>query len=39
MSPSEGEYATDVVAPDGGEERWFFRGYRCLECGGMEEEV
>jgi hypothetical protein len=33
----EGEYNTGVYAPDGYAERWSYEGYRCLDCGAMEE--
>jgi hypothetical protein len=33
----EREYATGVVAPDGGEERWRVMVARCKECGAIEE--
>jgi uncharacterized protein with PIN domain len=31
-------YATGVVAPDGGQERRRFIGWRCKVCGRVEEE-
>lgn len=34
----EEEYGTGVFAPDGGEERRLWRGWRCRECGQIEEE-
>jgi hypothetical protein len=33
----EGEYETGVVAPDGGAESFHFQGYRCRDCGAVEE--
>ena len=33
----EGDYATGVVAPDGGEERWWSIGMRCKDCHAIEE--
>lgn len=33
----EDEYETGVYAPDGGAERRAWYGYKCRECGAMEE--
>ena len=33
----EDEYFTGVTSPDGGAERWLWRGWKCRECGAMEE--
>lgn len=33
----EGYYPTGVVAPDGGEERWYSVYVRCLNCGARED--
>jgi len=33
----EGAYATGVCAPDGGAEYAHYHGYRCRDCGVMEE--
>jgi len=33
----EGEYYSGVVAPDGGRERRRWVGYRCRNCGSVEE--
>ena len=33
----EDEYATGVVAPDGGQEWRRFIGVKCLDCGAIEE--
>ena len=33
----EGDYATGVVAPDGGAEWRGYVGVQCLDCGAIEE--
>lgn len=33
----EGEYKTGVTSPDGGEERRWYQGLKCLDCGNLEE--
>ena len=34
---TEGEYYTGVEAPDGGQERWRFTGWKCKQCGAEGE--
>jgi hypothetical protein len=38
IEPVEWHGGTGVTAPDGYEERWTQRGYRCRACGAIEEE-
>lgn len=38
LAPVDEIYATGVVAPDGGQERRRFLGWRCRKCGALEEE-